>query len=93
MSQTEDVVVVNGVVRTVDERDTVAQAVLLSGGRIAAVGTEEAVRNAASGTSVVVDVGGSHGGARIHRQPQSPQRGGLRPGGRGLLDASQKYAR
>lgn len=58
MSQSTDVVIVNGVVRTVDEQDTVAEAVLLRSGRIAAVGSTAAVTAAADASATVVDVGG-----------------------------------
>lgn len=58
MVQNTDVVIVNGLVRTVDERDTVAEAVLLRDGRITAVGSEAEVRGAANASATTVDVGG-----------------------------------
>ncbi|WP_028935809.1 amidohydrolase [Pseudonocardia spinosispora] len=58
MVQGRDVAIVNGNVRTMDPGGTVARAVLLSGGRIAAVGSEQQVRAVATGDAAVLDVGG-----------------------------------
>ncbi|GAA3743317.1 hypothetical protein HDA32_003164 [Spinactinospora alkalitolerans] len=58
MIQGQDLVIKNAVVRTVDGRDSVHDGVLLSGGRIAAVGTEEQVRAAAIRDAEVFDAGG-----------------------------------
>ena len=57
MTQKRDVVIVNANVRTVDDHDSVAQAVLMSGGKFAAVGTEAEVRAAAQADAQVIDVG------------------------------------
>jgi predicted amidohydrolase YtcJ len=58
MVQLRDTLITNAVVRTVDARDSVVGAVLLSGGRIAAVGGEHEVRPAAAADTEVVDAGG-----------------------------------
>ena len=44
MTRKRDVVILNANVRTVDDHDSVARAVLMSGGKFAAVGTEAEVR-------------------------------------------------
>lgn len=58
MVQVRDVVITNATVRTVDARNSVHSAVLLSAGRIAAVGMEEAVRAAASRDAEILDANG-----------------------------------
>jgi predicted amidohydrolase YtcJ len=58
MIQARDLLVKNAVVRTVDDRNSVYDAVLIKGGRIAAVGTEEEVRVAATSDAEVFDAGG-----------------------------------
>src|SRR3954454_25162968 len=58
MTQNRDVVILNATVRTVDDHDAVAQAVLMSGGKFAAVGTEAEVRAAALADAQFIDVGG-----------------------------------
>lgn len=58
MAQKRDVVLLNANVRTVDDRDSVAQAVLMRGGRFAAVGSEAEVRATASENAEFVDLGG-----------------------------------
>lgn len=58
MVQRRDVVVINAQVRTVDDRDSVAEAVLMRGGKVAAVGAEPEVRAAASADAEVLDLGG-----------------------------------
>jgi predicted amidohydrolase YtcJ len=57
MTSTEDLVILNANIRTVDHRDAIADAALIRDGRFAAVGTEGQVR-AASRVAQVVDVGG-----------------------------------
>jgi predicted amidohydrolase YtcJ len=57
MTQKRDVVILNANVRTVDDHDSVAQAVLMSGGKFRAVGTEAEVRAAASVDTQFIDVG------------------------------------
>ena len=52
-----DLVLVNGKVITVDASDTVAQAVAVTGGRIVAVGTTEAIRARAGSATQVIDLG------------------------------------
>jgi predicted amidohydrolase YtcJ len=47
MAQKRDLALVNARVRTVDAQDTVADALLMRNGRIAAVGSEAEVRRAA----------------------------------------------
>lgn len=58
MTQTRDLMIINANVRTVDARNSQAQAVLLRGGRIEAVGTEAAVRGAGAPGAEVLDVSG-----------------------------------
>lgn len=58
MGQVRDLVIKNAVVRTVDEQDSVHSALLLSRGHIAAVGTEEHVRAAATRDAEIFDAGG-----------------------------------
>jgi predicted amidohydrolase YtcJ len=58
MPQARDVAIVNGQIRTVDARGSLAEAVLLSGRRIKAVGSAHDVRSAASADAEIVDVGG-----------------------------------
>lgn len=58
MVQRRDVVVINAQVRTVDDRDSVAEAVLMRGGKVAAVGAEPEVRAAASADAEELDLGG-----------------------------------
>jgi hypothetical protein len=49
---------VNGAILTVDPRDTVAEAVAVTGGRIVAVGTNADIRARAGAATQVVDLGG-----------------------------------
>jgi predicted amidohydrolase YtcJ len=58
MTQKRDLMIANATVRTVDSRNSVAQAVLLRGGKIAAVGTEASVRGAAGPDTEVLDLSG-----------------------------------
>ncbi|MBR8640488.1 amidohydrolase [Streptomyces tuirus] len=58
MAQNRDLLIFNATVRTVDARDSVAEAVLVSGGRIAAVGTDSQVRAAAAPDTELIDAGG-----------------------------------
>jgi predicted amidohydrolase YtcJ len=58
MTQNRDVVIFNANVRTVDDHDSVAHAVLMRGGTFAAVGTEADVRAAASADAECIDVSG-----------------------------------
>jgi predicted amidohydrolase YtcJ len=58
MQEPRDLVLCDATVRTVDDRDTVAQAVLVRGGRIAAVGREEHVRASAMRDAEVRRLGG-----------------------------------
>lgn len=53
-----DLILINGTVITVDPRDSVAQAIAVSGGRIVAVGTTEAIRGRAGSATQVVDLAG-----------------------------------
>jgi predicted amidohydrolase YtcJ len=53
-----DLILVNGAVITVDARDTVAEAVAVSGGRIVAVGSNAAIRARAGAATQIVDLGG-----------------------------------
>ena len=57
-SGTPDVVLLNGAVLTVDARDSVAEAVAVTGGRITAVGTTAAVKALAGPSTQVVDLAG-----------------------------------
>src|SRR4051794_21543497 len=57
MAPAGDLVLLNANIRTVDERDSTAEAALVTDGRFAVVGAEEQVR-AASATAEVIDVGG-----------------------------------
>ncbi|MEU1520144.1 amidohydrolase [Streptomyces sp. NPDC005811] len=58
MAQNRDFLIFNATVRTVDSRDSVAEAVLVSGGRIVAVGTEEQIRASAAPDTQLIDAGG-----------------------------------
>lgn len=58
MSADRDAVFVNATVRTVDDRDSTAEALLIRGGRIAAVGHAEEVRAAAAPDAELIDAGG-----------------------------------
>ncbi|NUR98529.1 MAG: amidohydrolase [Kribbellaceae bacterium] len=58
MSQSRDVVIANANVRTLDDHNPIASALLMSNGRIVAVGTETVVRAASSPDAEFVDVGG-----------------------------------
>ena len=53
-----DLVLVNGKVITVDSSDAIAQAIAVTGGRIVAVGTTEAIRARAGSATQVIDLGG-----------------------------------
>ena len=53
-----DFLLINGRILTVDPRDSVAQAVAITGGKIVAVGSNEAARQAASKTARVIDLKG-----------------------------------
>lgn len=57
-SQAPDLVVVNGVVRTLDAHDTVAEALAVRGGEIVGIGTTSEIAALASERSQVVDAGG-----------------------------------
>ena len=58
MTKTGDIAFVNATVRTVDSRDSVADAILMRGGKIAAVGTAAEIRGVATTDTDVVDVAG-----------------------------------
>jgi predicted amidohydrolase YtcJ len=53
-----DLVLVNGTVITVDPRDTLAQAVAITDGKIVAVGTSDGVRALAGAATQVIDLAG-----------------------------------
>lgn len=53
-----DLVLVNGIVLTVDARDSVAQAVAITGGTITAVGTTEQIKAHIGGATEVIDLRG-----------------------------------
>lgn len=53
-----DMVLLNGKIITVDARDTVAEAVAIAGGRIAAVGSNEEIRARIGGGTEVIDLRG-----------------------------------
>ena len=53
-----DTVLINGTVITVDRADTVAQAVAITGGKIAAVGTTAQIKAMAGPKTEVIDLGG-----------------------------------
>ena len=53
-----DVVLVNGTVLTVDANDSVAQAVAIAGGKIVAVGTNDAIRARVGPSTQVIDLRG-----------------------------------
>ncbi len=59
MTQKRDVLLVNGIVRTMDARDSVTDALLLRAGKIAAVGQQSEVRRAAGPDAEVVDLRGA----------------------------------
>ena len=58
MTSTEDIVIVNANIRTVDKRDAVAEAAIIRDGRFVAVGTEAQVRAAATAGAQMMNVGG-----------------------------------
>ena len=58
MTSTEDIVILNANIRTVDQRDAVAEAATIRDGRFVAVGPEAQVRAAASAEAQIVNVGG-----------------------------------
>jgi len=58
MMRDQELAIINANVRTVDDRDTVASAVLIKDGRIEVVGTNEEVRAAGSSAGEILDVGG-----------------------------------
>ncbi|MEV4732366.1 amidohydrolase [Saccharopolyspora sp. NPDC049426] len=58
MEQNREVAIVNAKVRTLDERDAVASALLMGAGRIIAIGTSDEVRAAAASDAEIVDVNG-----------------------------------
>jgi predicted amidohydrolase YtcJ len=53
-----DTILINGAVLTVDARDSVAEAVAISGGRIAVVGTTAQVKSLAGPSTQVIDLAG-----------------------------------
>ena len=53
-----DTILVNGTVLTVDSRDTIAEAVAITGGRISAIGTTAAIRALAGPSTTVTDLRG-----------------------------------
>lgn len=57
MPQKRDVLLTNALIRTVDPRDSVAEAVLLRDGRFAAVGSDSALRRLVSPNAEIVDLG------------------------------------
>lgn len=59
MAQKRDVLLTNATVRTVDARNTVAEAVLIRNGAFAAVGSEMEVRRCATPDAEIVDLGGA----------------------------------
>lgn len=58
MKATQDLLITNAVVRTVDDRNSVHKAVLLHGGRIASLGAEAEVQASALPGTEVYDAGG-----------------------------------
>ena len=62
MTSTEDIVIVNANIRTVNKRDAVAEAAIIRDGRFAAVGTEAQVRAAATAGAQMMNVGGRTSG-------------------------------
>jgi predicted amidohydrolase YtcJ len=58
MTSTEDIVILNANIRTVDQRDAVAEAAIIRDGRFVAVGPEAQARAAASAGAQIVNVGG-----------------------------------
>ncbi|MET7520010.1 amidohydrolase [Streptomyces sp. NPDC005480] len=58
MSQVRDLMIKNAVVRTVDQRDSTHEAVLLRAGKIAALGTEQQVHSRVTGDTEFFDAGG-----------------------------------
>ena len=53
-----DLVLLNGSVLTVDDRDSIAQAVAIAGGKIVAVGTTERIKALVGATTEVIDLRG-----------------------------------
>src|SRR5262245_59789417 len=57
-AQAPDTVLFNGKILTVDARDSVAEALAITGGKVAALGRNADVRKLAGATTRVVDLGG-----------------------------------
>lgn len=53
-----DVALINGVVITVDNADSVAQAIAITGGKISAVGTNDGIKGYIGGGTEVIDLRG-----------------------------------
>ena len=66
-----DIVLVNGTVLTVDGADSIAQAIAISGGKIVAVGTNEAIRARAGSATQVIDLRGRTATPGLIKSPQS----------------------
>lgn len=58
VAQSADVVLLNGTVLTVDARDSIAEALAITGGRISAVGTTAQVKAAIGPATQVIDLAG-----------------------------------
>src|ERR1700744_2738440 len=58
---TVDLIIINGIVRTLDAADTVAQAVAIIGNRIFAVGSTAALKPLAGPRTRMIDAGGRLG--------------------------------
>ncbi len=57
-SQTADLILINGKILTVDAKDSVAEAIAISAGKITAVGSNEAVKKLAAKDTRVIDLHG-----------------------------------
>ncbi len=57
-AQTADLILINGKILTVDPKDSIAEAVAIAGGKIVAVGSNDAVKRLAAKNAQVIDLHG-----------------------------------
>ena len=74
-----DLVLTNGIVYTVQAKPASVEAVAVTGGRIAAVGTSQALARLVGPKTRVIDLEGPGGGAGLRGQPRPRAPGRLRP--------------
>lgn len=54
-----DLIVINGSIHTVDNRDTIVEAIAISGNKLVALGTNDEIEAIATSETVIVDAGGN----------------------------------